>query len=86
MSQCVQSVNHLMPVLLGVTGWVDNLKKHTEISYFRHMEDPSSPTRLVFEVLTTLSTVARESGFCDPFVRADRTPPAYNTELLYLSR
>ena len=50
------------------------------------MEDPSSPTRLVFEVLTTLSTVARESGFCDPFVREDRAPPAYNTELLYLSR
>ena len=86
MSQCVQSVHHLMPVLLGVTGWGHDFKKNTEISYFRDMEDPSSPTRLVFEVLTTLSTVARESGFCDPFVRADRAPPAYNTELLYLSR
>ena len=72
-----------------MTCCVGGLKKISDINYFRDMEDPSSPTRLVFNVLSTLSTVARDSGFCDPFVTLvteDRAPPAYITHLLRLSR
>ena len=48
------------------------------------MEDPPGPPRPVLEALATLDSVARESGFCEPFVtllREDGGPPAYHTHL-----
>ena len=56
-----------------------------EFINFRAMEEPPLPPTEVIEALATLRTVARESGFCEPFVtlvREDRAPPAFHTELL----
>ena len=48
------------------------------------MEDPPGPPRPVLEALANLNSVARESGFFEPFVtllREDGGPPAYHTHL-----
>ena len=62
MSQCVQSLHQLIPILIGLTCCVDDLQKLQKKSYFRDMDNPSSPTRLDFEALLTLSTVPTQTS------------------------